>query len=101
MRGCCCETDAIEPAPAESSSAQHPRESVAGRVIAAARWILPGAVLALLPKCPMCIVAYVAFATGIGISIPSAEYLRIAIAILCSGLIVYFGLRPLRRLIHL
>jgi hypothetical protein len=93
MRGCCCE-------PAATVTADSPRESVARRSFAAGRWIAPGAVLLLLPKCPMCIAAYIAFVTGVGISIPSAANLRMMLVILCAGSLLYAVARPLRRFIQ-
>jgi hypothetical protein len=63
-----------------------------------AGWIVPGAVLALIPKCPMCIVGYVALATGLGISISVATYLRLFLVFACSTWLAYvIARRMLRR----
>ena len=61
-----------------------------------AGWIVPGVTLALLPKCPVCVAAYVALATGIGISLPAATYLRATLVGVCMASLIFFAARRLR-----
>ena len=50
-----------------------------------AGWIVPGAVLALMPKCPMCLVAYVALCSGLTMSCSSAHIFMRLLTALCIG----------------
>ncbi len=59
-----------------------PSRRLARRRTGAAASMLPGAVLALLPKCPLCLAAWLTVATGVGVSAPAAARVR--------GLIVVF-----------
>ncbi|SHN30344.1 hypothetical protein [Chitinophaga sp. CF418] len=47
--------------------------------------VLPAFLLALVPKCPFCLAAYIALGTGIGLSVASAKLLYISL--LCAGVI--------------
>ena len=59
----------------------------------AAGWLLPTLTLALLPKCPACVAAYVAVATGIGISFSTAAWLRTGLIVGCVACLVALAAR--------
>jgi hypothetical protein len=77
------------------SGGPHPR-TLARRCLDIAGWIVPSGILALLPKCPACLVAYFAVGTGIGISMPTAMYLRIALVTVCGASLSYLAASRLR-----
>jgi len=71
--------------------------TVAQRCREVAGWIVPGGILALLPKCPACIVAYLAIGGWIGISVSTVIYLRVGLVILCVASLSYFAVSRGRR----
>jgi hypothetical protein len=56
-------------------------------------WIVPGAVLALMPKCPVCLAAYIALGTGVALSLPAAENLRLGAVVLSGALLAALLIR--------
>jgi hypothetical protein len=60
-------------------------------------WIIPSATLLLLPKCPVCVVAYVALFSGVGISVANAAMLRTSLLILCIATLFCLALNRLGR----
>ncbi|MGA8215163.1 MAG: hypothetical protein WB799_16320 [Candidatus Sulfotelmatobacter sp.] len=72
-------------------------KTLARRCLDGAKWMVPGGILVLLPKCPACIVAYFAIGSGIGISVTTAVYVRVGLVILCVALLAYFVLTSGRR----
>ena len=46
--------------------------------------LVPGSLLLLLPKCPLCVAAYVAAFTGIGVSVTMISYAKFILILLCA-----------------
>lgn len=68
------------------------------RSVKFARWSLPALVLALLPKCPACLVTYVALGTGISLSVAAASLLRTSLIGICVAMLVLLMANALRML---
>jgi hypothetical protein len=99
---CCSEIDSRvadrEAAGASARNSVTQRPAFNRRYIEIGRWAVPSAILAILPKCPACLAAYVAIGTGIGLSESRATYLRMLLVILCAGSLIYLAARRLNRL---
>ena len=74
--------------------AQPSRRSILQHALQSASWIIPGSLLALMPKCPICLAGYIALGTGLGISASAATHLRTAIITLC---IAWLALQVFRK----
>jgi hypothetical protein len=73
--------------------------STVRRVVDLVGWIVASAILALIPKCPMCLAAYIALWTGLGLSVAAAANLRVLLIIVCVISLVFLVARQMRRLI--
>ena len=63
-----------------------------------AGWVLPTATLVLLPKCPVCVAAYIALLSGLGVSVATAAYVRTSLLILCVTAVAWLAFKRLHRL---
>ena len=82
----------IPPRPETAACCRASARSLPRRWRDAAGWgapLVPAAGLALLPKCPACLAAYVAVGTGVGLSATAATHLRAALAGACVLSLLY------------
>ncbi len=49
-----------------------------------------------MPKCPLCVAAYIALLNGIGISASAARWIQISMVVLCISSLAYLGLTRFR-----
>lgn len=86
----CCGMNPVSPTPASAAS-NFLRRS--GRWAA---WSVPSAGLALMPKCPVCLAGYIAVATGIGVPVAAAAWVRWGLMVVCIGSLAYLVVRRIR-----
>lgn len=97
-RGCCCTPPAAAIA-ASPTPTDKERPSLARRGLELAGWLIPGALLAFFPKCPLCVAGYVALATGFGLSLTVATYLRWTLLLLCAASLIFMAQRWIVRML--
>jgi hypothetical protein len=85
--GSCCQKDSSDSVVGRSWV------RAAGRLVS---WIMPSVVLAAMPKCPICLAAYVAIFTGFGISLAAAKFAWWSVAIGCLAVLIYLAATTLR-----
>ena len=66
-----------------------PRPTLLRRAWKGTHWLVPSLLLALIPKCPMCVAAYIALFTGVGISINAAHWIQLLLWAFCLISIAY------------
>jgi len=92
MARCCKRTGQS----ADRSPAGNSRR-LAAKAVSGLRWILPATVLAIMPKCPVCFAAYLAIATGLGISVTAAAYLRGGLILASAAALIALAVGLARR----
>lgn len=92
----CCH-NAGDPVPTVAHVDPSPAVSWPRRAATLIQWALPITTLALIPKCPMCVAAYVLLFTGLGVSISTAATLRWLLIGLSVTVLAYLILRTARR----
>ena len=68
-----------------------------GRIAVMFQWAAPIVTLALIPKCPACVAAYVLLFTGVGMSFHAAAAVRWTLMGLCVAWLVSLGFGAARR----
>jgi hypothetical protein len=84
MSACC----SAETRPVTNGAAQRVGNSLC--------WLAPAAVLVLMPKCPLCLIAYVAAVSGIVLTVSASSFLQGFITIFCAGALTVLIWQKLR-----
>jgi hypothetical protein len=97
---CCFSNSTLERRTDRADEMYDKRKSLTfiSRCFRITKLIIPSVVLAILPKCPVCLAGYIAVGTGIGVSVTSATYLRTSLIILCLISMSYLAAKRLLRL---
>jgi len=93
--GCCCNCNKEGVIYSNKNSHVQVKTGFIKKAINAVRLVLPGTLLALMPKCPLCLAAYISLSTGMGISVASATWLRALLAVACVTSLMYVAAKKL------
>lgn len=71
--------------------------SIVQQISTISSWILTWGVVLATPKCPACLATYVAFSTGIGLSISTASSIRMGLIAACFASLAFLTTRLIRQ----
>ncbi len=91
------ELDLAAPMPTQSKLYDGKRASLLRRAWQTLQWLFPATLLLLIPKCPLCVAAYVALFTGIGISVSTARWIQILMLAFCFTALAHLVIRYWQR----
>jgi len=83
--------------PRGGTTARTARAGWTRRILSLFEWALPVTVLAVMPKCPACVAAYVVLFTGIGLSFSAAAVVRWSVIAISISTLLLLGIRMIRR----
>jgi hypothetical protein len=90
----------LDPAPNSAESNPGDDKQTIGlfrRAWRSVQWLFPTALLVLMPKCPLCVAAYVALFTGVGVTVSTARWIQILMLVFCLASLAYLAVRHWRR----
>ena len=88
-----CNLDPAPKATPPNPGSSKPPTGLLRRAWKTTQWLFPTALLVLIPKCPMCVAAYVMLFTGIGITVSTAHWIQILMWSFCVISFVYLAVR--------
>jgi len=91
--------------PAPTSAGPNPRDGnrppgLLRRAYRSIQWLFPATLLILIPKCPLCVAAYLTLFTGVGVSISTARWIQLLMQVICWASLAYLAVRYWRRRSH-
>jgi hypothetical protein len=92
----CCQvasSDSLDESAGNRSIGGDPLPRLVRRCLETAGWIVPGTILALLPKCPVCVATYAVIGTGVGLSASTVTSLRVFLIVVCVVSLSYLAIR--------
>ncbi len=100
---CNCNNHAADAQPSEQTPtteqrAPHRSAYAAGRKFLAV--LVPGLLWTLIPKCPACLAAYIALATGLSVSVSVASHLRYVLIAIFLVTVSVLAWSQMRRWLH-
>src|SRR5438552_18962689 len=89
----------LDPAPSSAGPNPDNRKRPTGllsRAWLSVQWLFPATFLVLMPKCPLCVAAYFALFTGLGITVSTAGWIQMLMVLFCLSSLAYLGVRHWR-----